>query len=866
LYAYFLIDVEMDACMLTSRIKQGISSIQLFVDRCLMNLEHGIVLSDDFTTQWNTWRKRYRVWEANRKIFLYPENWIEPELRDDKSPFFKELESTLRQNDITDETAEDALRNYLEKLDTVANLEIVGVYPDNLIVHVIGRTENIPHQYFYTKQVEAIWSAWEKVDLDIEGDHILPVVWNNRLMLFWAMFTEKQEKNGGSSKITPGKDGDGSSSFTSIPAPKYLEMKLAWSEYKHEKWVGKKISKETVRIESPLESVNLYSLSSFIDGEQLFIRLFHTIDYNAPKIQQNDLGTFYFDSCHSSPFVSKADENIDGLKTVKIYMPTEVVDYGMFIYGGWGNNDTLTLFDSGVYKISTNFVYVILFNNTPGNFKLLPQHHEIEKTISSTFFYSNEHNNFYVHSLGRFTTPPLDDITVLSGALSISRNSIRPSSPANPAVTGSLSTMATGNYSIAHLSPGDEVLSNAGSAILPTVFNRKLYVFQTFYHPYVCDLVKTLNTSGIDGLYKTIVHDTDGRLKDGIQNRAASEIFIPNGAYNPTSVVQTPFPVEQVDFNYSGVYSIYNWELFFHIPLLIATSLSRNQKFEEARKWFHYIFDPTRSLLPDITGAERFWITKPFKEEIKKGILPVEDLLNNASSDLDLQLNNWETNPFNPHAVARSRVSAYMRTTVMKYIDNLIAWGDQLFQQDTLETINEATLLYILAANMLGKKPERVPARATPGENSFSTIKNKLDHFSNAKVAIQSFFSLSDINNDGSIDSIPMFLFCIPKNDVLLGYWDTVADRLFKIRHCLNIEGVFQQLPLFEPPIDPALLVRATAAGLDLNSVLNNMNVSLPNYRFQVLLQKANEICNDVKGLGNELLSALEKRDAEQLS
>ena len=27
------------------------------------------------------WRKRYRVWEANRRLFLYPENWVEPELR-----------------------------------------------------------------------------------------------------------------------------------------------------------------------------------------------------------------------------------------------------------------------------------------------------------------------------------------------------------------------------------------------------------------------------------------------------------------------------------------------------------------------------------------------------------------------------------------------------------------------------------------------------------------------------------------------------------------------------------------------------------------------------------------------------------------
>lgn len=27
------------------------------------------------------WRKNYRVWDANRKIFLYPQNWTEPELR-----------------------------------------------------------------------------------------------------------------------------------------------------------------------------------------------------------------------------------------------------------------------------------------------------------------------------------------------------------------------------------------------------------------------------------------------------------------------------------------------------------------------------------------------------------------------------------------------------------------------------------------------------------------------------------------------------------------------------------------------------------------------------------------------------------------
>ena len=31
-------------------------------------------------SEWD-WFKRYRVWDTTRKIFVYPENWIEPDLR-----------------------------------------------------------------------------------------------------------------------------------------------------------------------------------------------------------------------------------------------------------------------------------------------------------------------------------------------------------------------------------------------------------------------------------------------------------------------------------------------------------------------------------------------------------------------------------------------------------------------------------------------------------------------------------------------------------------------------------------------------------------------------------------------------------------
>jgi hypothetical protein len=101
---------------------------------------------------------------------------------------------------------------------------------------------------------------------------------------------------------------------------------------------------------------------------------------------------------------------------------------------------------------------------------------------------------------------------------------------------------------------------------------------------------------------------------------------------------------------------------------------------------------------------------------------------------------------------------------VMKYLDNLIAWADNLFQQDTVESINEATELYVLAAGILG----------TP--NSGAGARTKLF----------------------GIGNIPAF--CGPRSGKLLGYSDTVADRLFKIRHGMNMAGVLRPLALFKSP------------------------------------------------------------------
>jgi peptidoglycan hydrolase-like protein with peptidoglycan-binding domain len=245
LFEYFLIDPGMEPVVQTSRIRLGISSVQLFIQRCLLNLEPQVHPTAINSKHWQ-WMKRYRVWEANRKIFLYPENWLEPEFRDDKTHLFQELEGTLLQSDISNDLAEDAFFNYLRKLEQLARLDIVTMYleenplnPAANTLHVIGRTYSLPHQYFYRSYAQNMWTPWEPITTQIEGDHLVAVVWRDRLHLFWVTFLEKATTN------TNAENGDGQlfeATFNSIVAAandavtRQVEVQLNWSEYFQGKW------------------------------------------------------------------------------------------------------------------------------------------------------------------------------------------------------------------------------------------------------------------------------------------------------------------------------------------------------------------------------------------------------------------------------------------------------------------------------------------------------------------------------------------------------------------------------------------------------------------------------------------------------
>jgi hypothetical protein len=912
LFSYYLIDVEMGPCQMTSRLKQAICSVQLFAQRCFLNLEPDVTADADADPVWNewSWMKYENVHAANYQILMNPENYMEPELRDDQTDFFQEFRSDIQQTEIDDDAATSAFSNYLDKLDGVSRLEVVSFYHEqetlaitgNLsrdIVHIIARTRGQRPLYYYRQRVDSFaWKGgWTRIDADLEGDHILPIVWNRKLFLFWLSFHQKQD----SSDIVMPQPGQ-----TVTHNDSYLATSLCWSVLSGDKFSAKKMS--------PV-AYNLYYNSSTSD---ITVKCAVEADGGALEVQvvwaRKRLAVFRFTGVNGSP-------------TVRTRRRVTTAPPGTKFFNMSFQEDTTTSHDA--LSLSTAQASNLkVLAQTPGSpYELVCAPQDVSFVSQRPFFFQHDQKSYFVNPISRtrlpiyLPTPILIDPSWMEGSLISKQIGIlKPVLPVwqkpfpDPVYAGrpkGLQSVALNQGQLSDFLPDDGAavgpllntqsliplnssLISLNNNLLNPILNANripiwsslhfhtAYKFSLFYHPFVKDFIAALNRDGLDGLL-----DRPVQLLGENKNTFAD-------TYKPTFFVAPDdagrYAEDVVDFE-DGAYAVYNWELFFHIPLMIADRLSKNQRFQEAQKWFHFIFDPTNT--SPLGSPERFWITKKFFENTRatyadetltnlfrflasRGDPAVLNTLNAAEraalTELEASIAEWRKDPFKPFLIARTRTTAFQKMVVMKYLDNLIAWGDSLFRGNTIEKINEATQVYVLAAQILGDRPVEIPARAVPKMQTYNTLEPHLDAVSNALVPVEELVPAPTIDTpivtSGPSTAVQpsMLFFCIPRNDKLLSYWDTVEDRLFKIRHCMNLQGIVQQLPLFDPPIDPMLLVKAAASGVDINTALSDINAPLPHYRFQTMLQRAVDVCNELKALGSALMAALEKRDAEGLA
>ncbi|NEQ35259.1 MAG: hypothetical protein F6K40_02635 [Okeania sp. SIO3I5] len=496
-------------------------------------------------------------------------------------------------------------------------------------------------------------------------------------------------------------------------------------------------------------------------------------------------------------------------------------------------------------------------------------------------------------------------------------------------------------------------------------------------------LNQILFVNGIDGLLKISTQEINESPTISFAASTPGNIQMNRNRFTtePTN--------SHLDFNSAN--GLYYWEVFFHAPFLIAQTLNADQKFEYAKQWYEYIFDPTEisdywKFLPflavdpdalmstlgnDLDAFDVISTEVPVNNQqttvqtakIALGVLAADlqpyqnvflgkiDLalyeadtnknpqglklanienwntfqnlvtaisnLNttNAKTDSDKALlvtwksemqevleivkkleyrlglmNNYSAqlavyfaDPFEPHAIAALRPIAYRKAIVMHYIDNLLDWGDMLFRQYTRESINEARMLYILAYDILGQKPENIGRVVLGNTTTYSNLRHYTGESDNEQHEDYDFLidlentaisnSVADYEQSLSFaatqfDTIANPYFYLKENELFTEYWTRVEDRLAKIRACLNIDGVAQPLPLFQPPIDPMALVSAVAGGASIAgaAAMAMGAANVPDYRFSSMMAKARDLVGKLKSLGDALLSALEKKDAEELS
>jgi len=767
LFEFFLIDVQMSSCLQTSRIKQAISTVQLYIQRCLLGLEPDVPPID--RDRWATMETQ-PLYVARKTVFLYPENWLDPSLRDDKTFLYQTLEGSLLQNDVTDQNTTDAMKNYLFSLDGIANLVGVGLYFDNqsATVHIFSRTRAPPYFYYYRTYSAQIWSPWEQMQIDIPsynidsangktiavGTYLCPFIYNSRLFIAFPSIMQKVQPNPqstGQNYTQFGTDTVGAS------APiQYWETKLCWSEYRNGKWTQKQMTGGALYDDITVANYTLPDLSQY-----LFI----------PRIQtSNDGSTVSIDVFRNSGSVAVG--RFDFIN-------------GNFVVGSSGATALTFAAATTAFEYNTN-----------------NEIHSWQAAIADPVY--------------RTTVPYLQYPNGLNGA----------------------SVQVYFN---------DPALGTTRQ--------------ETFFHQFAHRLLGTVdNSNSLTKLFDFYTNLPDTQIPDSFG-------FDPStNSYNE---LKTP-------------YAIYNWELTFHAPMALVYQFRVSKQYDQALATLQTIFDP----LLQSSGGQAFWKFRPFQQVAAKDYLELffESLKPNTEN---ASITEWRNNPFSPHVIARcvfsnltnirSRPVAYMKWVVMTYIQVLVEYGDYYFRQNTLESVPRAIQLYVMASHLFGPKPQPIPARGKIAPQTYLSLFNKWDAFDNAVVDLELAFPFSNeiTIETGSADPVEIpnvfgfastRYFAIPDNSQMRTLRDTIDDRLFKIRHCQDINGVLRSLALWEPPLDISQLVQASAAGLSIASVLNDLGAPLPNYRFMGLLDRALEIIQELKSLGDAFLSIKEKKDTEALS
>ena len=262
LYEFKLLDVQVSQDVPTSPVASAIASLQQYINGALMGMEPGYeskVMEDHLIIQWRDIFSQFSIWAANQLLQYYPEAYIDPSLRLSKSMYFQQLENDLNQNKIHIDTTQKAVLDYLASFEEVANLTIINGYINtddfkNGMYYFVGKsrvegayywrsvdmsqrtykdlTGTNPNRPKFDYPQPGAWSDWHKAALPISASAIertiRPVLFNNRLFVFWVEYVDSSPD---AVSIEHNKPPEPGAPVTTVRANPMLRLNMVYKKY-----------------------------------------------------------------------------------------------------------------------------------------------------------------------------------------------------------------------------------------------------------------------------------------------------------------------------------------------------------------------------------------------------------------------------------------------------------------------------------------------------------------------------------------------------------------------------------------------------------------------------------------------------------
>ena len=809
----------------SSWVAEATSCVQQYIHAVYRKLEPGYTTHQFPPSDLAEWQlySNYPDWAAVQLISIYPENYINPFVRQRKSSLFKNLENDLNQSRLNNDSVQAALQGYLHRFEQTCDLDVLSCYMDGATPAVadyyfIGRQRAQPFQHYWRKaEIEltpgcvgvnpAAWSEWQEIGIQ-PAHRVLdmrPVFWNGRLCLVWAEWRDKVA---------------GQKADDFLPA--HLSVKLAFMT-------------QSGQWSAPLD---VYSEDAESDDEPKNFRLVATVLMERPP-SKGKLG-----------ILITADQNPNNLRVHRIFdvlMRLDTIDVGTWldvarkrfdspetVQHSLGNQVTITSEGAPEGPLSP-FLSLQATAVRDGQFDKVT----VIGSCAPTGLPNTPQTLRFVLGLVNKTVDDEDLIVDLPPAggwttepLTVSRQQGSWPQPTEFRLDTETPDYGGRKFKLTIVDLSDftapTLLKNSADAAQFLCFNLpspypKYARLNSMFGPELVERGNISVSAVLDWNTQFIVEpppEDDPTFKE------------PNGAFD-------------------GANGLFFWELFFHLVHLVAKLLCNEERFADSQSWLHYVFDPQATAdQSDVNGKPLYWRCRPLAK-------------NQGNPGCEAKA------PTDPDAIGYSKPEHFKILMFCEYVRNLIAWGDWHYRQLTRDSLVAAKLCYVQAGFLMGKPP----TARTVSHWQTSTVKELLDQCK-TRPELEAFeqslnFSLAQVASGSDVAPMLGMLACgpfkAPINQPLVDLIALPNYRMNNLQNNLTIDGKPLNIPLFSPPTDPNQLLRDLAAGGGAGPRPMGGGQVACAFRWKITFETASRAVQILDDLGAKVLSTHERRDrAEQ--